>query len=363
MFAAAQRQDDDPPAIVVITNDNWEDSQVRFKKKRHAYDFSHTIYSIIKNERVHDFMLGAGVGLAGMGLKAVFASAAHATGASALILLGAATVGFGKGLYTAWKNDWYKNDENKSVIKEVFKSTALATIGGAFAMFALPGIAEGFQHLTENFNLDGMLSGLGGLWPFGKPEIPAMPLVSAPPVQVAPPVVIDAPAEVTTDTSIETQVDTPIEVPAISEQWRAIEALAERGNAQAQKDMAMSFLSGINGFEADADRAMELYRQAAEAGNLQAQTDLKLIAERNYRGMGDAAKAILEQAAPAPEAIASSTVDIAAVAPFAGTELSMTFEIQADGSIGGFIHNAAGIVAPGTMFEVPVSQVVVAQIN
>ena len=143
MSAAAQKKSPRPPAILYAgwaDNDNEENPEEILWKKRHSFDFSRSVNYIIHNKQVQDFALGAFVGVGGMLAKSAFTTAAHATGASLLIVVGAGVVGLGKATFKQCRENGF--NLKKWDWKDLFKTTALATIGGAVAVYGIPALGD-----------------------------------------------------------------------------------------------------------------------------------------------------------------------------------------------------------------------------
>lgn len=157
----------------------------------------------------------------------------------------------------------------------------------------------------------GLQSGTIQGWLGFGPHTPAVPPVVVPPVETAvvPPVetVVAPPVETAVVPPVETAVIPPVETVVAApiclsptEQFAALidghdvsarvtDAISRSAStnahvaAQGAKDLAFFAMNGFDGVPKDASVAVELFKQAADAGNMQAKVDLLYM---QYHGLG-----------------------------------------------------------------------------
>ena len=234
-------------------------------------------------------------------------------------------------------------DENNKVILDNKKkymialgaSTALATLGSAFATYAVPQIAEWAAPVLDRLMKSEPVAAIGGFlagaWKniMGDNTLPvATPASKTDPETIkrgmeayekmmddirqqnhtlSPDAIqrriedahdaVKGAVPVTPTTpvlSVADRVSLLADKADLSQRWQGIVARAVDGNAQAQKDVASALLNGTHGFDKNPAEAAALYRAAADAGNAQAKADMAYMQFHGLGGIKADTKAALE---------------------------------------------------------------------
>ncbi len=243
--------------------------------------------------------IGALQGVATFAAKTALVGAAASIGipAGGLIIIGAVLAGTISGAVACARAASRADGHNsiKSIGQYLFKpnSYKFGTFFKSFALSTVCGVAFGFAGMAVHDWLFGQAPVIGAGTAAGSattPHTDNIPSGSSPAPSPAP-TPAPAPAPAPTDAAPAAPAPIPAPVPTVSaidqaqallgdgasSRMQAIFAAAEQGNPQALKDAAYYLFNGTQGLPQNQDLAIQLYEQAARAGNAQAIHDLAYI--------------------------------------------------------------------------------------